>query len=160
MVVAAVVLAGFAIALVMLTRSTETVAHVEPSFREPVRPTATVPSLAPQPNPAELDAHTRREQLVARIRDPKAGHEPWDDKGLAILDRVAHDAVATSDRGCYMAGCVATFTFPSEAVYRRTVDEITAAPEWIAWTGGKQLSPPETLVNHQVVVAVVLERPD
>jgi hypothetical protein len=162
MVVAAVVLAGLAIVLVILTRpeTTRPSTPVEPAFRQPVRPTTTVPSLGSKPDPTELDAHTKREQLVARIRDPKAGHEPWDDKGLAILDRVARDAVATTDRGCYMAGCVATFTFSSEETYRRVVDEITAAPEWTAWTGGKQFSPPETLVNQHVVVAVVLERPD
>jgi hypothetical protein len=161
-VVAAVVLAGFAIILLMLTRSepARPDTHVEPSFREPVRPTATVPALASQPSPADLDAHAKRERLVARIRDPKAGYEPWDDKGLAILDRVARVAVATTDRGCYMAGCIATFTFPSAEVYQSVVEEITATPEWIAWTGGKQFSPPEKLVNQQVVVAVVLERPD
>lgn len=160
-VVAAVVLAGFAVALLILTRSTETEtpqAHIEPSLPAPrQQPTATAPVLASQP---DLEAHGQRERLVARIRDPKAGYEPWNDKALAILDRIARDAVATTDRGCYMAGCIATFTFPSAAVYQRVLDETMAAAEWIAWTGGKQFSSPETLASRQVVVTVVLERPD
>jgi hypothetical protein len=109
---------------------------------------------------AGLGPREEREQLLARIRDPKAGYEPWDDQGLAILDSAASDATELTDVGCYMAGCVATFTFPSDGAYRRAIADLKLTTAYVAWTGGKQFTTPETLDDGRVVIAILLNRPD
>ena len=109
-----------------------------------------------QPSSADLDARAQREALLARIRDAHAGHESWNERGRALLERFG----PATDGGCYMAGCTATFTFASRAAYERVRDDVTATPEYAAWTGGKQLTTPETLSDGRVIVAVVLQRPD
>jgi len=160
--VGTIVITGFVVALYVLTR--------------PPDHDASAPQLAPGElsraipqaqtvdarKPISTDDHTRtsRETLLATIRDPRAGHEPWDETGLALLDQLGRDASDVTDRGCYMAGCIATFTFASDASYRRAIDDLTTSAEYAAWTGGKQITSPETLANGQVVIALVLQRPD
>jgi hypothetical protein len=168
LLVASVVLAGLALALYVLTRPGEVV-EVQPSavvaptiMRPPIH--VPVPEAPPvdawQASAHDLEARVRREKLLAGIRDDRAGHESWNDQGLALLDLVGRRASATSGLGCYMAGCACTFTFSSDASYRRALDEVTASPEYARWTGSKQFTEPESLADGRVIVAVVLQRPD
>ena len=124
------------------------------------RPTSPPPTLVARAETAEPPERRAREQLVARVRDPSHGHEPWDDAGLALLRAIGADAIETSDVGCYMAGCLATFTFANAATYRDAIAKLETSPDYAAWTGGKQLSAPETRADDSVVIAVVFERPD
>jgi hypothetical protein len=133
-------------------------ARTEPIERPPSH--ARPPALVARVEPAEPQARQSREQLGARVRDPSHGHEPWDDAGLALLHALGTDAVEMTDVGCYMAGCMATFTFASTVMYRDAIAKLEASPDYAAWTGGKQLSAPETRADDMVVVAMVFERPD
>jgi hypothetical protein len=127
----------------------------------PLEPShVSAPALVARLDPAESRARRAREQLVARIRDPSRGHETWHDAGLALLRGLEADAVAMTDVGCYMAGCMATFTFANAAMYGDAVAKLETSPAYVAWTGGKQLSAPETRADDTVVVAAVFERPD
>jgi hypothetical protein len=165
LVVAALAITGFAIALYVLTRPPEVHTPVitarDPRPSEPLHPAEPVAAIdARTPTTTDNAARTSREKLLDGMRDPHPGHESWNDAGLALVDQLGRDAVSVADRGCYMAGCIGTVTFASDASYRRAVDELTSSADYAAWTGGKQLTAPETLANGQVVVALVLQRPD
>ena len=162
--VAAFAIAGFAIALYVLTRppaaQTRVLAAPDPRGSRPLDPAALAPAVDARTPTTDSAARTNRENILDGIRDPHPDHESWNEAGLALVDQLGRDAVDVADRGCYMAGCVGTFTFASEAAYRHAVDALTASTDYAAWTGGKQLTAPETLANGQVVVALVLQRPD
>jgi hypothetical protein len=164
LVVAALAIIGLAIVLYVMTRPPEPrAAEVSaPQVRksETAQPISPVSADARQPTAADSSARASRDKLLDGIRDPRQGHEPWNDAGLALVDELGKEAVAVTDRGCYMAGCIGTFTFATDVAYRRAVDELAASAEYTAWTGGKQITPPETLANGQVIVALVLQRPD
>ncbi len=167
LLIASVVVAGLAIALLILTRSPG------PRDVEPVAPMVSPrrPEASPAPAPAppidawvstaeSLAARSERERLLEKIRDAHAGTESWNDQGLALLDQIARVALTVAEEGCYMAGCFATFIFESDDAYRRARETITASPEYARWTGGKQFTSPEVLGDGRVVVAAVFQRPD
>ncbi len=135
-------------------------AHVLPAERPPPALVVAAPTPAMRAEPAEPPERHERAQLVARVRDPSHGHEPWDDAGLALLRALGADATETTDIGCYMAGCMATFTFANAATYRDAIAKLEASTDYAAWTGGKQRSAPETRADDTVVIAAVFERPD
>ena len=185
---ASAAVAGLAIELYTLTRPTEAAAGGAPPVRAAVpRPVASpvavehaevdvtrpmaprlgsaasepaVESHVPALTSPNIAAHAERETWFARIRDAHAGHEAWDDAGLALLQQLGRDAASVSNEGCYMAGCIAEVTFASLQAYRVAVDAFTSAAAYTSWTGAKHITAPETLANGDVVVAVVLERPD
>ena len=101
-----------------------------------------------------------RERLLSRVRDHGTNLEPWVASGRALLARLSTEASSTTDDGCYMAGCTATFTFASEATFDKATASWRATAEVRAWTGGVQVSDPEITRTGSVVVAVVLFRPD
>jgi hypothetical protein len=160
------VLVGSAIALLVMTRANgravtsehadAPVAHVAPP---PTTTRATPPAIVAVD--AGIDpARAEREQLLARIRDPLHGHEGWNDRGIALLQQLGADAQATTELGCYMAGCVAVFAFASHDAYQRARDRIVSSPDYVAWTGSKKFTAPEERGDGSVVVAVAFERPD
>ena len=162
-VAASIVVAALAIGLYVLTRPAKAVQpQPEPARPEPVPrgPTAIPSGSVAELTASSAAARTERESLLARVRDAHVGHESWDDDGLALLDRVGHEAIAVADEGCYMAGCIGAFTFASEAAYRRAVADVTASSDFAAWTGAKRITSPERLAGGKVVVAILLERPD
>lgn len=169
LLVASVVLTGFVFVLYVLTRPEDAIeAHDTTSIkaqavRLPIQvhvPEASAPVDAWQRTLQDLEARAKRDQLLAKIRDAHAGHESWNEQGLALLDLIGRRAITTADVGCYMAGCSSTFTFASEAAYRHAFDEVTATSEYARWTGSKQFTDPEVLDGGRVIVAVVLQRPD
>jgi hypothetical protein len=164
--VAALAIMGVAIALYVLTRPPDTPAPVvsapDPRPSQPVQPSATVTTVDARAPTTTTDnaARDSRDKLLDGIREAHPGQESWNDAGLALVDQLGRDAIAVTDRGCYMAGCMGTFTFASDGAYRRAFSELSSSPDYIAWTGGKQWTAPETLANGQVIVALVLQRPD
>lgn len=123
----------------------------------PATPTPATPTPEPEPDP---DPRFERDRLVGHIRDNLVGHEAWNAPGLAILDAAAKRATSVTDRGCYMAGCIAVFTFPTEDAYEHAAVELTESAAYTAWTGGKQVTPPEIKSDGSIVIAVALLRPD
>ncbi len=127
----------------------------------PRPPAAPPPDAQGPPTPIAMSgARSEREQLVAHIHDDLTGHEAWSQTGLAILDAAAQGSSAVTDRGCYMAGCIATITYPSRDAYERALVELGSSAAYAAWTGAKQVTPPEIRSDGSVVVAVALLRPD
>jgi hypothetical protein len=166
LVLAAVVLVGLAIALLVMTRTHEVpvATHVDDAAPAP-RVAQPQPPRPPPPAIVAADAGTdpaqvEREQLLARIRDPLHGHEGWNDRGIALLQQLGADARTTTELGCYMAGCIAVFTFASADAYQRAHDRLVASADYAAWTGAKKLTTPEERGDGSVVVAVAFERPD
>jgi len=156
-----VVLVGFAIALLVMTRASDRpVASNHAAAPAPQRPRAPAPPLIVAPDAGVDPARVEREQLLAKVRDPRQGHEAWNERGIALLQQLGASAIATTEVGCYMAGCVAVFTFASQGAYDGARDRLVALPEYRAWTGGKTFTTPEQRGDGSVVVAVVFERPD
>jgi hypothetical protein len=160
---AAVVLLGLAIGLVVLTRPHPTspvvVARADAAAANPIAPPPpALPSTDAGAPPST--ARAERELLLSKIIDHLGGHEGWNEQGTDLLRAFGRGAVATSDLNCYMAGCIATFTFASEDAFHATYDEVTTSPRYAAWTGGKRVTAPELLPDGRVIVAVALERPD
>lgn len=161
---AALALLGLAIALVVLTRPHPPTTLPPPA---PSRDAAAVTTPPPPPTLPTIDAavaasggRAEREHMVAQIVDRLGGHESWNAQGIELLQAFGGRAQTTTDLGCYMAGCVATFTFASESTYRAAYDDVTATRAYAAWTGGKRVSSPEVLPDGRVIVAIALERPD
>jgi hypothetical protein len=161
LVLAALALLALAIALVVLTRP-----HPPTPMPTPPSPSREAVAPAPPPMLPAIDsgaaaARAEREHMVAKIVDRLGSHEEsWNATGIDLLHAFGRGAQATTDLGCYMAGCIATFTFASESAYRAAYDEVTATPDYAAWTGGKRASAPEVLPDGRVIVAIALERPD
>ena len=119
---------------------------------------------AQAPRAASIDASTDhtsdRETLLAGLRDSGSGVESWDAQGATLLTSLATGGVTLRDATCYVAGCSATFTFPTERDYQRHIAELETSELYRAWTGGKRLSTPETRPDGRVIVALLLYRPD
>jgi hypothetical protein len=135
-------------------------------------PTATAPAPAPDATPSgaarpdrppaevtDPHAQTERETLVADLRASGSGAEPWDAQGTALLAAIGRRAVATSQAGCFTAGCAATFTFASRTELDRARIEAARSPQYRAWTGGKRWTTPE-VSRDRVVITLLLYRPD
>ena len=163
---------ALAVVLVVLVRSDAAAPNAArapaPAPQEPVRSPIRADA-APVVRAADAVAANEpgeaRRALIHRIREPRPGHEPWDDAGLALLRTLSDRAASTSDLGCYMAGCIATFTFASNAVYERAVADWQGSPAYAAcgFEVGKQLTAPswrKLAADGSIVIAVVVGRPD
>ncbi len=128
------------------------------------------PEPAPKPVGVEVDAaivrgdevaaRDEREAVLASLRDSGPSAESWDAQATMLLDSVARSPAAASETGCFVAGCGATFTFPSKTEYQRRLDSLLASDGYLAWTGGRRLTAPETRPDGRIVMALVLYRPD
>jgi hypothetical protein len=108
--------------------------------------------------PAEHAAARARAELVATLRASGAATETWSGQGMALLGR-AH-AAASTDSGCFVAGCAAVFTYASQSDYMQQRAALEASPEYTAWTGGKRWTDVEQLGDGRVRVGLLLYRPD
>lgn len=134
------------------------------------------PRVVPPPPPIPVDApqvvaradaassapaaRDERETVLGDLRNSGTGHEPWDVQAITVFDSISRGQVTTSEVGCFIAGCGATFVFPSLAEYRRDFDALQTADAYRAWTGGKRWTTPEVGSDGRVSVALVLYRPD
>ncbi|HUJ61103.1 MAG TPA: hypothetical protein VLX92_21515 [Kofleriaceae bacterium] len=168
---AGIAVVALAIGLFVMTHRGAPRVEPELARTEPTPPASVAPShpaLAPPAPAAASDddeptvtpevARTEREQLLGHTRSTGAAHEVWEAQGTALL--AAFPDGTTRDAGCYIAGCVATIEFRTEAAYRRSVTAWKASKGAKAWTGGKQVTDPEVRSDGSVVVGVVLSRPD
>ena len=114
---------------------------------------------SPHSEPADPHAHGDGEALLDDLRASGSAAEPWDAQGTALLAAIGHRAVATSQVGCFTAGCAATFTFASRSDLDRARIEATQSPQYRAWTGGKRWTTPE-ISRDRVVITLLLYRPD
>jgi hypothetical protein len=114
---------------------------------------------ASPPEPDASDPHAERVALTAHMA-ARPGRERWARKGEALLDEVALRAQRVDERGCYISGCTATFWFASRDAYDAVVRDEATSPVYAAWTGGKSWTTPEPQPDGQVVVALLLYRPD
>jgi hypothetical protein len=135
---------------------------VAPPLAPPSEPsvTPTTPLDARAIDPAAAAARQERETVLASVRDSGEGHEAWEAQGTALFDAFAKRGARVTGSSCYIAGCAATLGFPSQAAYRRALDEVQASEAYLAWTGGKRLTSPELAEDGRVTVALVLYRPD
>jgi hypothetical protein len=164
LVVGTIVVASFAIALMVLVGrpSSVVVAVVAP----PSRDAHAVAALAPVRNDApRLDAEpdtatVERPSALVELEESGEGSEAWSSQGTALLDAFGASSAAMTERGCFVAGCAALFTFSSEDDYQRQLARLVASDAYAAWTGGKVLSPLQLRADHKVVVSLVLYRPD
>jgi hypothetical protein len=115
---------------------------------------------APPRLAAELAARAERETVLANLRESGSASESWEGQASALFQTFARDVVHVSDDRCFVAGCGATLTFPSEAAMRRAFDDLQTSEAYRKWTGGKRITAPEHLDDGRVVVALVLYRPD
>jgi hypothetical protein len=109
--------------------------------------------------PDASDPHAERVALTQNMA-ARSGHEHWVGKGEAVLDEVGHHALRVEDRGCYLSGCTATYWFLSRESYDATLRDEAASAVYAAWKGGKQWTTPEVQPDGQLVIALLLYRPD
>lgn len=105
-------------------------------------------------------ARDEREAALQSLLDSGEAKEEWVDRATNLFDLIGRQALATSKLGCYVAGCGATFTFPSVAEFDRRRAIVEASDEYKAWTGGKKWTTPEPTPDGRIVVALILYRPD
>jgi hypothetical protein len=105
------------------------------------------------------DPHAERVALTEHMA-ARQGHEHWVGKGEAVLDEVGRRAQRVEERGCYLSGCTATYSFSSRDAYEAVVRDEATSQVYAAWKGGKQWTTPEEQADGQVVVALLLYRPD
>jgi hypothetical protein len=177
LVAAAVALFALAVILLVLVRAkTPTPAPTTTSVTGDRDAGPTVPKVSarsPSPDAAPMrhaadaaviagaeDARRQREEKMATMRASGAAEETWDAQAKAFFATVATGPVTASDVGCYIAGCAATFTFPSEDSFYARTAEARSTPAYDAWTGGKLLTPPEILPDGRVRASWILYRPD
>lgn len=110
--------------------------------------------------PEQLAARDDRETTLATLRESGDGHEEWAAHGTQLLTSLVRDGGQIYGAACYVAGCGATFVFPSDASYRRALDALQASEPYRAWTGGKKITPPEYRGDGTVAFALVFYRPD
>ncbi|MFT3695679.1 MAG: hypothetical protein QM831_21255 [Kofleriaceae bacterium] len=149
----AVVVAGVAIALVVMVRHHEAPPRTSPSA--PVvldTPSVAKPIARIAPAPADA-ART----ALATLRASGPGHEVWNDQATKLLESV--DALSHTAAECYVAGCAATFTFVDDARYAEAAAKLEQSDAYGAWTGGKTWTAPEHRDGH-TLVTLLLYRPD
>ncbi len=154
----ALALAAAAIGLLLLLRSPAT--PVPRDAAAIVTPADAPRLLASMIDAAAPAARAEREAVMTTLAHSGIGDEAWAAQAGALFTAIAQPPVTVSVTGCYIAGCGATFTFASEADYRRTLAGLAELAAYRAWTGGKKLTNPETRSDGSVVVGLVLYRPD
>ena len=169
---AAVALAVLAGALLVIVR--RSVELPKPPPPAPVAHDASPPRSAPPdavpalpdaaadaaPGVAAAADRAERDALLAGLRESGRGDEPWDAQAGALFAALGRAPAVADVTGCYIAGCGATFTFPSDAAYRQRLVEVEPTDASRAWTGGRRFSKPEPMPDGRVVVGLVLYRPD
>jgi hypothetical protein len=142
--------------------SADTHATARPTTPPPVLMTAPADAVATAP--ADADPHetarAQRVALVERVSHSGKHREKWAGQGEALLDDIASHAERIDDRGCYLSGCMASYTFASNSAYQDMLQLETTTPQWAKWTGGKRWSAVEDLDGGRVIVTLVLYRPD
>ncbi len=162
-VVGGALVVGVAIALAVMTRTPSAPAPAPPHFDAASAIARAVDALVAADaasDAAAIAARVERRQIIAGLVESGSGAEAWDAQGTALLDSLAHRGVEMTGAACFVAGCGATFTFPSEAEYRRRIAELESSDAYRAWTGGKRLTDPEVGADGRVTIAVALYRPD
>jgi hypothetical protein len=125
----------------------------------------TVARAAQAPAAKQIDVASReaaraeRTEWVQRMASHE-GREHWADQGESLLDEIGSRAERIADRGCYISGCTATYTFTSRSVYDQLARDVVGWTTYIAWYGGKQWSTPEDQDDGRVMIALLLYRPD
>jgi len=165
--VSAIVLAACAVALLVAIRRSA------PASPPPIARDAAVvlqasprDAMAPRAEdvfdaaPTQAGARDEREAVLANLRSSGKGDEVWDAQAGALFDAIGRAPGSASVDGCFIAGCGATFTFPSDADYRRRLDELQSLEAYRAWTGGKRFTSPEAAADGSVRIGLVLYRPD
>ena len=105
-------------------------------------------------------ARDERDEAFTALMSSGEAKEEWVDRANNLFDSIGRQALATSKIGCYVAGCGATFTFPSVAEFDRRRALVEASDEYKAWTGGKKWTTPEPTPDGRIAVALLLYRPD
>lgn len=158
LVLCGVVVAGLAIALVVLVHRDERPATptIDAAVAiEHARDAAIAIALVDAPSP---DASPSA--ALTTLRTSGAGRESWDGQATSLLEAGAAGAISSTAPECYIAGCAATFTFASDARYRERTAALIASDAYRAWTGGKVLTEPDHQPDGRVVVTLLLYRPD
>jgi hypothetical protein len=133
---------------------------VTPATSRPVPPTAQPDaSSAPVANVDGDAAHADRVAVVTRMASHK-GREKWAPRAEGVLDDIGQHAERVEDRGCYISGCTATYTFASRAAYDATFRDATDSAAYKGWTGGKRWTTPEQQDDGKIIVALLLYRID
>jgi hypothetical protein len=179
LIVVAIALAAAAVWLFFETRSAPTTATsaspppAAPAADASAPRSATVPSTSPPSLPAapahaaeavdagsDRDAaHAERVTLVTRMASHN-GREKWAPRAEALLDEIGQRAEHVQDRGCYISGCTATYTFASRASYDTGYRDAIGLAAYTGWTGGKLWTKPEQQDDGRIVVALLLYRID
>lgn len=147
---------------VVVVPSDAAVAHRPPrpqAVAPPADAAVVVAAAEPAPPPDASDPHAERVALTAHMAE-RPGHERWERKGEAVLDEVGGRAQGVEERGCYVSGCTATYRFSSRDAYEAVARDEAASAVYAAWKGPKQWTTPEEQADGQVVVALLLYRPD
>lgn len=118
------------------------------------------PADAPGEDPDRAAARADREAVIGSVWSSGEAHEVWETQAKDLVQAIARDGITSDEVRCFVAGCAATLTFPSEASYRRAIADLEKLDRYIAWTGGKKLSRPEIDPAGHVIVALALFRPD
>ena len=105
-------------------------------------------------------ARDERDEAFTALMSSGEAKEEWVDRASNLFDSIGRQALATSKVGCYVAGCGATFTFPSVAEFDRRRALVEASDDYKAWTGGKKWTTPEPTPDGRIAVALILYRPD
>ena len=105
-------------------------------------------------------ARDERDKALQALIDSGEEREEWGDRAMNLFDSIGRQALATSKLGCYVAGCGATFTFPSVAEFDRRRALVEGTDEYKQWTGGKKWTTPEPTPDGRIAVALILYRPD
>jgi hypothetical protein len=104
-------------------------------------------------------ARTERETALQVMRRSGPANEVWTSQAGALFEALRR-TTALTDGECYVAGCSAMLTFSSEIAYHDGLARFQNLDEYRGWTGGKQWTTPEVQADGQVIVAVLLFRPD
>ena len=132
----------------------------------PTAPPPAVSADAGAPAAGQIDvvardaARAQRTEWVERMASHAGREKKWADKCESLLDEIGSRAEREADRGSYIAGCTATYTFTSRRVYDELARDVVGWTTYTAWTGGKQWSSPEYQDDGRVIVALLLYRPD
>jgi len=173
---AAVIAAAIALYVLVHRAPDEVVANVRPP--EPARdrapaptPTASTtrddaapavavakPTFVPSNDTAERAAAASRLEIQTAMQASGSATESWADQGMTLLRSISPGR--TVDVGCYVAGCVATLTFRSEAELQHRQSELEDNEKYRAWTGGKKWSLPHIHADGSVLITLAIYRPD
>ena len=120
------------------------------------------PAGAPPPPPISprLDGARVREMVLEDLQESGSGAEDWNGDAETVFAAIGRPPVSFTEDGCFVAGCAATFTYPSKDAYERALAALPEFPPYRGWTAGKRLTPPDVHADGTVQMTVILYRPD